>query len=129
MRGADGVVIGAVGASVDITELRQSRDELKIAASRDALTGLPNRFALEEVISKLLSSSGHETISAVLFVDLDRFKTINDTFGHRTGNPVLSAVAGRLCTSLGSNSIIAPQGGDELPASSCASFILPTRSQ
>jgi len=112
LRGPDGVVIGAVGASVDITELRRSRDELEIAASHDALTGLPNRVALEAAISELLNRE-REKLSAVLFIDLDRFKTINDTFGHRTGDRVLTVVAGRLCASLDSNDIVARQGGDE----------------
>lgn len=116
LRGADGAVIGAVGASVDISEIKDTQTKLEAAARRDALTGLPNRFALEELLSQSLSfdrREGTDHVSAVLFIDLDRFKTINDTLGHRMGDEVLRVVAERLRASLGTEDVIARPGGDE----------------
>jgi len=116
LRGSDGVVIGAVGVTLDISEIKQTQDKLEIAARRDALTGLPNRFALEESLAAALQAkpgAGHPRVSAVLFVDLDRFKNINDTLGHRMGDEVLRVVADRLRASIGAGDIIARPGGDE----------------
>jgi len=105
LRGSDGAVIGAVGVSVDITEIKNTQQKLETAARKDALTGLPNRFALEESLV--------DSISAVLFIDLDRFKTINDTLGHKMGDQVLRVVADRLRATIDANDVIARPGGDE----------------
>jgi diguanylate cyclase (GGDEF)-like protein/PAS domain S-box-containing protein len=113
LRSAAGEVIGAVGASVDVTELQRSREHLEVVARRDVLTSLPNRFALEETLAAALGDRSAEGECAVLFIDLDRFKAINDTFGHRTGDEVLRIVADRLCSSLDAADVVARQGGDE----------------
>jgi diguanylate cyclase (GGDEF)-like protein/PAS domain S-box-containing protein len=110
LRGTDGAVIGAVGVSIDISEIKKTQHELEAAARRDPLTGLPNRFALEEHLATALKKEGS---SAVLFVDLDRFKTINDTLGHRMGDEVLRVVSERLRASIGNGDVIARPGGDE----------------
>ncbi len=116
LRGADGRVIGAVGVSLDITEIKDTQRRLEAMARRDALTGLPNRLALEELLAAAIMGGQQEregTFSAVLFVDLDRFKAINDTLGHRAGDEVLRIVAERMRSSVGTRDVIARQGGDE----------------
>jgi len=116
LRGADGRVIGAVGVSLDITEIKDTQRRLEAMARRDALTGLPNRLALEELLSAAIMGGKQErdgTFSAVLFIDLDRFKAINDTLGHRAGDEVLRIVAERMRSSIGVGDVIARQGGDE----------------
>ncbi|MFN2460819.1 MAG: putative bifunctional diguanylate cyclase/phosphodiesterase [Candidatus Velthaea sp.] len=115
LRGSEGTVIGAVGVTLDISEIKQTQDELESAARRDALTGLPNRFALEEVLAEALSTRtpAERRISAVLFLDVDRFKTINDTLGHRVGDEVLRVVGERLRSSVDVDDVVARPGGDE----------------
>jgi diguanylate cyclase (GGDEF)-like protein/PAS domain S-box-containing protein len=116
LRGSDGIVIGAVGVTLDISEIKQTQDKLEVAARLDALTGLPNRFSLEESLSSALVGTpvaGESRVSAVLFIDLDRFKNINDTLGHRMGDEVLRVVADRLRASIGAGDIVARPGGDE----------------
>ncbi|GAC1544430.1 MAG: hypothetical protein NVS2B17_25460 [Candidatus Velthaea sp.] len=117
LRGSDGAIIGAVGVSLDTTEIKNTQEKLEAAARNDSLTGLPNRFALEEIISDALAATARgshtNAISAVLFVDLDRFKTINDTLGHKMGDEVLRVVADRLRSSVDAADVIARPGGDE----------------
>ena len=116
LRGADGRVIGAVGVSLDITEIKDTQRRLEAMARRDALTGLPNRLALEELLAASIMGGKQQrdgTFSAVLFVDLDRFKQINDTLGHRAGDEVLRIAAERMHSCIGSGDVIARQGGDE----------------
>jgi diguanylate cyclase (GGDEF)-like protein/PAS domain S-box-containing protein len=113
LRDLTGMVTGAVGVSLDISELKTTREKLETAARKDALTHLPNRFALEEVLAESLSGPESAAVSAVLFVDLDRFKTINDTLGHRVGDDVLRVVADRLRSSVDQNDVVARPGGDE----------------
>jgi diguanylate cyclase (GGDEF)-like protein/PAS domain S-box-containing protein len=108
-----GDVIGAVGVSLDISEIKTTRENLESAARLDALTHLPNRLALEEVLTDALSGTPDRAACAVLFVDLDRFKTINDTLGHRVGDEVLRVVAERLRSSVDEADVVARPGGDE----------------
>jgi diguanylate cyclase (GGDEF)-like protein/PAS domain S-box-containing protein len=113
LRDLAGMVTGAVGVSLDISELKSTRERLETAARKDALTQLPNRFALEEVLADSLADPESADVSAVLFVDLDRFKTINDTLGHRVGDDVLRVVADRLRSSVDQHDVVARPGGDE----------------
>jgi diguanylate cyclase (GGDEF)-like protein/PAS domain S-box-containing protein len=95
-------------------ELRQAGDSLRRMAYHDTLTGLPNRKLLEErMIEALDIARLNERFTAVLFLDLDGFKTINDTYGHRLGDLLLKAVASRLTGCLRGSDTVARLGGDE----------------
>ncbi|HYL71887.1 MAG TPA: GGDEF domain-containing protein, partial [Candidatus Dormibacteraeota bacterium] len=88
--------------------------ELAHQAHHDALTGLPNRvYFRDRVVSALVRSAGTGQHSAVMFMDLDEFKAVNDTYGHATGDRVLSVVAERLKASLRPDDVAARLGGDE----------------
>jgi diguanylate cyclase (GGDEF)-like protein len=82
-------------------------------ARHDALTGLPNRLALQEVLGHAVAMAGRDQKSAVLCLDLDRFKAVNDTFGHPTGDRLLQAVALRLLASVRDVDTVSRLGGDE----------------
>jgi diguanylate cyclase (GGDEF)-like protein/PAS domain S-box-containing protein len=94
----------------DLTELIESRDLLVRQAHRDALTDLPNRVTLRELIDTAIGE-GHEF--ALLFIDLDHFKDINDSLGHGAGDRLLQEVARRLSASVGSDGVVTRYGGDE----------------
>nr|WP_298414197.1 EAL domain-containing protein [uncultured Halomonas sp.] len=95
--------------------LRKANYELKALVSRDPLTRLPNRLLLEERLDTLLarSGSGPEKEFAVFFVDLDRFKTINDSLGHHIGDELIQQVASRLKVAVRNSDMLARVGGDE----------------
>jgi len=98
-------------------ERRRTRGRLRTLAYYDPLTGLPNRvFFLERLHDALTDTEGHPNPLAVLFVDLDRFKDINDTLGHAMGDRFLQMVAHRLDTALDGGTIIARMSGDEFAA-------------
>ncbi|HTW85157.1 MAG TPA: EAL domain-containing protein [Candidatus Sulfotelmatobacter sp.] len=114
-----GDVNGAVGVSIDITELKRAEQRAWEAANRDRLTGLPNRLALEESLGELLvreGRDGKESRFALLFVDVDRFKAINDTLGHDVGDEVLRIVADRIAQAVREGDVVARPGGDEFIA-------------
>jgi|GEM_PF-484145 len=95
-------------------ELRRSEDRLRHLAYHDGLTGLPNRDLFMEQLEHFVSwAEEHEKFISVLFLDLDGFKTINDTYGHAIGDLLLKAVARRLSGSLRSSDIVGRFGGDE----------------
>jgi diguanylate cyclase (GGDEF)-like protein len=100
----------------DITKRCEAEAHIARLAAEDPLTGLPNRrvfsAALDQISGQRLASQ-QNTEFAVLFLDLDRFKAVNDTLGHRIGDLLLQEVAKRLESSLGSNSVLARLGGDE----------------
>jgi diguanylate cyclase (GGDEF)-like protein/PAS domain S-box-containing protein len=107
-------VIGAVGVSLDITELKRAQQQLFDTAHRDGLTGLPNRLSLEQRLNAVLETATlDDRRFALLYIDLDRFKTINDTLGHGVGDGVLREVAARLRETLNPRDVIARPGGDE----------------
>lgn len=83
------------------------------AATTDFLTGLPNRRAFVAAIEKELANNGHDTTFGLAIVDLDKFKPINDTFGHATGDELLRIIADRLKLAAGSDATVARLGGDE----------------
>lgn len=114
LRDDDGEVVGAVAVMLDVTEIRENAERFAVLARQDALTGLPNRLALNERLPQMLEQAvQHEHFVAVLFVDVDRFKTINDTLGHQTGDELLRNVSARLKDRLDENATIFRPGGDE----------------
>jgi diguanylate cyclase (GGDEF)-like protein/PAS domain S-box-containing protein len=114
LRGNDGTIVGAIGAAVDVTEMKQSSQRLAQQARIDALTSLPNRLALEEQLNSMLADAKANNHSmAVMFIDLDRFKVINDSLGHRAGDEVLRTVARRLVDVLAGRARVFRPGGDE----------------
>lgn len=98
----------------DISHLKQNEQQLRQIAHYDALTGLPNRLLLSERLRHAVSTTRrHGDVLAVVFMDLDGFKAINDTYGHATGDELLVALARRLQTTLRECDTVARLGGDE----------------
>ncbi|MEJ2424315.1 MAG: EAL domain-containing protein [Candidatus Thiodiazotropha sp.] len=98
----------------DVTELKKSEDRIRFQAFHDNLTGLPNRAALYEQLENALSLTKRQSAyGAVLFMDLDRFKHINDSFGHHTGDKLLIELSKRLRSHIRKEDLFARMGGDE----------------
>ena len=98
----------------DVTEKKRAAQELKHIATHDGLTGLPNRTLLMDRLSHALAlSEREEKLAALLFIDLDGFKRVNDTLGHAAGDELLCAVAKRLQKSVRRSDTVARLGGDE----------------
>ncbi len=109
---ADGNVEHVLVVNADITAIKRTEAALAHQALHDPLTGLANRALLLDVLGRSLSAR-REGGPAVLFIDLDRFKLINDSLGHRAGDELLVAVAQRLETVARPSDLIARLGGDE----------------
>ena len=112
---ADG---GFVQTITDITQRRAAEARITRLASEDPLTGLPNRRVFRSVLDRVCpqdpaADAVPPRTFGVMFLDLDQFKVINDTLGHRTGDLLLQAVAKRLASSLGAGDVLARLGGDE----------------
>ena len=97
-------------------ELREQRDRAHHIASHDPLTGLPNRAAFKRAAGAVLDGLAGEESAAVLFIDLNRFKSVNDAHGHDVGDEVLCAAADALQRVLGPGAILARHAGDEFVA-------------
>jgi diguanylate cyclase (GGDEF)-like protein/PAS domain S-box-containing protein len=111
---AAGRLRGVIVTLTDISERKQSEQRVQYLATHDSLTGLANRpMFLEHLHSSLLIARRHKTRFAVLFLDLDRFKEVNDTLGHAVGDALLVETAQRLRRSLRASDLPARQGGDE----------------
>jgi diguanylate cyclase (GGDEF)-like protein/PAS domain S-box-containing protein len=112
--GADGKPLRMFGTLQDVTERKQAQDRLSYLAYYDTLTGLPNRVALGERMQQAMAEAKRtERLVAVMFLDLDRFKFINDTLGHDIGDALLKMVAERLSAQLRPGDTISRYGGDE----------------
>lgn len=114
VRELDGRVIGRILIFEDVTRERQTAEQLIYLAERDSLTGLYNRRRFEDELGRMLGDvARHENDGALLFFDLDEFKYINDTFGHRAGDSMLIRVAGAVGGLVRRNEIFCRLGGDE----------------
>jgi diguanylate cyclase (GGDEF)-like protein/PAS domain S-box-containing protein len=114
IKNKSGAVVGTAMIARDITERRRAEDRLHHLALHDALTGLPNRFLFCERVSQALTQARrHDLQVALLFIDLDRFKQINDSLGHQIGDRLLQVTASRLRGCLREGDVIARLGGDE----------------
>jgi diguanylate cyclase (GGDEF)-like protein len=104
---------GFVATHEDITEQRNIEARIKHMAHHDALTDLPNRLLLREQLDRALDERAIRGPIAVLWLDLDRFKEVNDTLGHATGDALLKTVAARLQSCVRAGDTVARVGGDE----------------
>jgi diguanylate cyclase (GGDEF)-like protein/PAS domain S-box-containing protein len=114
VRDHEGRFIGRLWIYEDITRERQTAEQLIYLAERDALTGLFNRRRLQDELTRLLAiAERHHTQGALIFFDLDEFKYVNDTFGHRAGDTMLIRIAGEIGALVRRNEILSRLGGDE----------------
>jgi diguanylate cyclase (GGDEF)-like protein/PAS domain S-box-containing protein len=110
----DGTPGGLVGSILDITERKQFEEQLMYQANHDSLTGLPNRNLLNDRLNHGLAyEDRHRELLAVMLIDLDNFKVINDTMGHSSGDLLLLEVAKRLQKCVRQYDTVARLGGDE----------------
>jgi diguanylate cyclase (GGDEF)-like protein/PAS domain S-box-containing protein len=120
VRDSQGNVVEYVGVQNDVSErvraerrLRQQRDRADHLARHDRLTGLPNRQEFTDRVELILNGLSGEQVAVMLFIDIDRFKQVNDVHGHSTGDDVLRRCAAALRRSCGHDVLLARQGGDE----------------
>ncbi|GGC02546.1 EAL domain-containing protein [Pseudoduganella buxea] len=114
VRDAAGTVTHYVGVFSDITQLKQSQDKLDHMAHHDPLTQLPNRSLFNDRLQHAIDRAGRAGEQlALLFIDLDRFKNVNDTLGHHVGDELLQQVARALASHLREGDTLARLGGDE----------------
>ncbi|WP_298011373.1 EAL domain-containing protein [uncultured Aquabacterium sp.] len=105
---------GYLAMAQDVTSRREAEKQVQHMARHDALTGLPNRNMLQEQLKvSLAQAERHDGAMAMMFLDLDRFKKINDSLGHHIGDHVLIEAARRLSTAMRTSDIVARLGGDE----------------
>lgn len=109
-----GHIINYVSSGRDITARIETEERLRIVAYHDKLTGLANRALLLKRLSQaLFKTDRHQRLAAVLFIDIDRFKNVNDALGHGTGDKLLQEIANRLTCCVRQDDIVARFGGDE----------------
>lgn len=114
IRDERGKFTGFRGVGSDVTEQRASSEKIEYLARYDTLTSLPNRLMLTEALGDALEYAQHwRTRCAMMMIDLDRFKSVNDSLGHMTGDKLLAQVSARLQALMGDNAIVGRLGGDE----------------
>ncbi|MEK6375610.1 MAG: EAL domain-containing protein [Acidobacteriota bacterium] len=102
------------GTIIDITDRKTAQEQIEYQAYHDVLTDLPNRLLFRDRIGVALAhAKRHRTAAAVMFLDLDQFKIVNDSLGHTVGDGLLQAVAARLVASVRAHDTVARMGGDE----------------
>ena len=107
-------VVGIFGMSRDVTERKKMEEEIRHMAQHDALTDLPNRRLLQEIIKiETAQAKRHQTKMALLLLDLDRFKEVNDTLGHEVGDELLKEVSARFKANIRASDTVSRTGGDE----------------
>ncbi|WP_413700754.1 PAS domain S-box protein [Psychromonas sp. KJ10-10] len=110
----NGKVLQFIGVQTDISLLKKSQDKIQYLANHDVLTGLPNRNLFSDRLEHALAESRRSKESlAIFFIDLDRFKVVNDGLGHNVGDVVLMEMSKRLIDTLRSQDTVARLGGDE----------------
>ena len=113
-RNKAGRIVGFRGVGHDITERKRAEDRIQFFATHDGLTGLPNRVLFSQLLNHAIESAKHHKRRlAVFFIDLDRFKIINDTMGHEAGDALLQQICVRFKQSLRADDIVGRMGGDE----------------
>ncbi len=111
---SSGTFTGYRGVGKDISERKLDEEHIHFLANHDALTSLPNRAMFNDVLTLAIQNARrYERNFAVLFIDLDRFKNINDTLGHEAGDKLLQEMGTRLSTTVRSSDVVARLGGDE----------------
>ncbi len=114
LRNATGELTGFLGIGTDITQRKQAETQLLRLARFDSLTGLANRSRLLEILNETMARSERDgDVLALIFLDLDHFKQINDTFGHHVGDQVLKEFAARLSNAVRASDTVARLAGDE----------------
>lgn len=114
VRGADGEPLRLVGTVLDITQRNEAERQLEYLAYHDPLTGLPNRSLLRDRLEHAVAKARrHDQGMALLFIDLDRFKNVNDSLGHNAGDQLLVEVSRRLSRRIRDDDTLARLGGDE----------------
>ncbi|WP_417586080.1 diguanylate cyclase domain-containing protein [Nitrincola sp.] len=109
-----GEVSHYIASFTNISDRKAAEEKIERLAHHDALTGLLNRYSLElRLVQSILSAQREQLLVAVVFIDLDRFKTINDSLGHQVGDKLLIEVANRLKQRTRDSDIVSRQGGDE----------------
>jgi diguanylate cyclase (GGDEF)-like protein/PAS domain S-box-containing protein len=120
--GADGQPRSMTAFITDITERKHAEARLEQLATRDALTGLPNRAWINQRVQAMLKETRDNSHTTVLFIDLNRFKQVNDSMGHATGDRLLQQVGRRLQSCMRPGDVVARLGGDEfVVAANCSS--------
>ena len=114
VRDGDGDVVRIAGITEDVSERKRAEERLTYLAQYDHLSGLPNRALFLDRLSQAQAQAQREGwVTAVVFIDLDRFKVINDTLGHAAGDKLVVAVAQRLARAIRSGDTVSRLGGDE----------------
>ncbi|MBP1860613.1 diguanylate cyclase domain-containing protein [Rhizobium herbae] len=114
LRDRNGVITGLVGVAHDVTLRKEAEDRVRFMAHHDVLTGLPNRALLLDRLDQAILQAGESGRTvAIVFLDLDNFKWVNDTLGHHGGDTLLSIVSARVAVCLRATDTVARLGGDE----------------